>query len=322
MGLFSSKKQKFYEKGRDAMRQGSTARAVENLRQAADLGHAGAGMILGDFYRKGEWGLPKDYAKAAQYYALNPEPWGKASVGMLYFYGGHGLERDPDRALALFQESLKPGKYRFDQAEGFLGAMHFWGLGLEQNYEKAAGYLEKYNRFYRGEYPDIDYCYAYLRIHGLGGVGKSTQEGLETMEEVCRRAESQQIRLAAAKELRDSLEEVSVEDLDEPQVHRLEKAAKAGDLQAACKAAIYYLTHVQVSTRSYWDEEKGERVQFSSSESSLWPQAAEMLKSILAAPKPLAPPDKAALRWLLARYKHLIEEQDLRERLLQFLQQE
>ena len=54
------------------------ASALDYLAQAAELGHPGAGMIFGDFYRKGEYGLAKDYAKAARYYALNPEPWGRA----------------------------------------------------------------------------------------------------------------------------------------------------------------------------------------------------------------------------------------------------
>lgn len=310
MGLFSSKKQKLYEKGRDAMRRGDTMSTVENLHQAAELGHPGAGMLLGDFYRRGDWGLPKDYAKAAQYYALNPESWGRASLGMLYFYGGNGLEQDPNRALALFQEALEAKKYRFDQAEGFFGAMHFWGQGLEQDYQKAAAYLFHYDKFYRGEYPDIDYCYAYLRIHGLGGVGKSPQEGLATMEEVCRRAEQPSIRRAAAQELRNSLAEVPVKDLNQSQVHRLEQAAQAGDFQAACKAATYYLTHVRVRTRSYWDEEEKERVQLSRSESSLWPQAAAMLDLIRKSARPASLADKTELDRLLLWHGHQIGQED------------
>lgn len=309
MGLFSSKKQKLYEKGRDAMRRGEDSAAVQYLSQAAELGHPGAGMILGDWSRRGEYGLAKDYAKALRYYELNPEPWGRASMAMLYFYGGNGLEQDWERALALFRESLEAKKYRFDQAEGFLGAMHFWGRGLEQSYEKAARYLEKYQKSYYGEYPDIDYCYAYLRIYGLGGVAKSPKEGLEKMEEICRRAETREIRLSAARELRKGILEMDGDELQEYHLTDLETAARAGDIQAACKAAVYYMTHVRIHTRKYWDEEEGEWVEALREETDLWPKAEAMLKAALRCPKPEALEDQSALSLLL-----LWHGQDIKER--------
>lgn len=126
------------------------------------------------------------------------------------------------------------------------------------------------------------------------------------MEEICRRAETLEIRRNAARELRGSVGETAGKDLSKSSVFRLETAAKAGDIQAACKAAAYYLSHARVRARRIWAEEDGEWLE-SESKSSLWPQAAAMLNAALRCPKP---EERAALSLLLLWHGLDIKEGD------------
>ncbi len=198
MGLFTSKAEKLYRKGRDALRRfHSPDTAMAYFHEAAALGHDGAGLLLGDCYRKGDLGLPQDGNKALENYALVREPIGRFGEGLVYYFGTKGVERDDAKALALFQEAYHAKKYYVLEAKGFLGAMYFWGRGVEQDDEKAAELLSDFMTFDPQHYPDAEYCYYCLRYYGRGGLGCSPQLAIENLPRIKRYAQSQEVRDAA-----------------------------------------------------------------------------------------------------------------------------
>jgi TPR repeat protein len=94
--------------------------------------------------------FPQDFAKAAEY-------WNKASkfgvseatghLGLLYFFGGHGVEKDPQRGLNLLKETAMAEGYNiyswYNLGVIYMGALGPFGIdtGIPVDYEKALEWL-------------------------------------------------------------------------------------------------------------------------------------------------------------------------------------
>ncbi len=79
-----------------------------SLRERAAKGDVDAQFILAKNYEAGRGGLKKDYAEAYKWYrevADRNDPWGQASVALLYRFG-KGVEKDYVRSYMWFTLSV------------------------------------------------------------------------------------------------------------------------------------------------------------------------------------------------------------------------
>jgi len=100
--------------------------AVELLKQAAEIGHGRAALMLGFLYEYGEGGLTKSMTSAAKFYekaAELDEPEAKFFFAYQLFTG-EGIEEDIPRAMSLLREASQQGLesattllLRFEQLE-------------------------------------------------------------------------------------------------------------------------------------------------------------------------------------------------------------
>ena len=126
--------------------QGKKEEAFALYRRSAELGEPRAFFWAGYAYELGE-GVPKDNARAAQYYqqALAAPIQGKTNpanrLGMFY-YDGEGVERDYAKAFQLLKWAEDHGGSAMLY---YLGACYANGQGTQQDYAKAFTYLERIN---------------------------------------------------------------------------------------------------------------------------------------------------------------------------------
>ena len=142
-------------------------KAIEMYTKAAEQGHAGALLKLGELANKGDTeacfnlghmyetgrGVEKDKKKAvASYFEAAKQGYAKAqsrlgelaydqgdaeaqfSLGVIYYYLGKGAKEDYEKALALFTKASERG---LAEATFNLGDMYYKGKGVNKNCKKA-----------------------------------------------------------------------------------------------------------------------------------------------------------------------------------------
>lgn len=300
MGLFAQKGEKFYRQGRET---NDLAKAVDCFQKAVAQGHQGAAWLLGDMYAAGNAVLPRDGKKAAEIYAIITEPIGKFKLGQLYYHG-NGVERDFKKAHELFTQALTAKKFSVYAAEGYFGGMHFWGEYLEQDYRKAAEYLKEYIKTEQWQDPDLDYCYAHMRYHGLGGLKQDQAAAAADMVEIARCCHEEPIRRRALEAVWDyyhnlDLDECSRE-IQKSRLAQLSSAARSGSAGCACTLARFYLTHTCTTTTGYRDRATGVTEIFDETVRDMWEEAAEILEVLYR----VAPRASAEERAVVARFRN------------------
>ena len=108
---------------------------IDELRRAADQGHAKAQNNLGTAYAKGE-GVPQDYAQALVWYRLAADQGhAKAQNNLGTAYAkGEGVPQDYAQAFAWFRRAADQGD---GVAQYSLGVMYVNGHGVPQDYVTA-----------------------------------------------------------------------------------------------------------------------------------------------------------------------------------------
>ena len=101
----------------------------------------GCANRAGELLFLGKDGIPQDYARAVQLFEQahgQKNPWGNDMLGTCYLFG-YGCQRDPQRALMLFQEV----DYSSDLLNYGLGTIYTQGLGAPEDIKKGVEYLQK-----------------------------------------------------------------------------------------------------------------------------------------------------------------------------------
>jgi TPR repeat protein len=129
---------------RYAMGQGvpkDYAKALQWYQKAADQGYAEAQYLLGGLYISG-YGVPQDYAKALQWHQKAADQgFTNAQFGLGSFYfEGHGVPKDYAKALQWYQKAADQG---LANAQYIVGVMYAEGHGMPQDYVKALQWYQK-----------------------------------------------------------------------------------------------------------------------------------------------------------------------------------
>ena len=101
----------------------------------------GCANRAGELLFLGKDGIPQDYARAVQLFEQahgQKNTWGNDMLGTCYLFG-YGCQRDPQRALMLFQEV----DYSSDLLNYGLGTIYTQGLGAPEDIKKGVEYLQK-----------------------------------------------------------------------------------------------------------------------------------------------------------------------------------
>lgn len=167
---------------------GNKDEAYDLYRRSAERGEPRAFFRAGYSYEMGE-GVPKDVARAAQYYqrALAAPIQVKANsanrLGMFY-YDGEGVERDYAKAFQLLKwaedNGAAPQFY-------YLGACYANGQGTQQDYAKAVKYLEQID----WNCPSGFYLLGKLYCNGLG-VPADIAKGVEYLQKAGNNADAKE----------------------------------------------------------------------------------------------------------------------------------
>lgn len=162
----------------DLYNAGKKTEAFDFYRKAAQAGEPRALFWAGYSYELAE-GVPKDDARAAQYYqqALEAPIYEKVNpanrLGMFY-YDGEGVERDYAKAFQLLKwaedNNGSPMLY-------YLGACYANGQGTQQNYPAALRYLERID----WNCPPGFYLLGKMYCNGLG-VPMDIAKGVEYLQ--------------------------------------------------------------------------------------------------------------------------------------------
>jgi TPR repeat protein len=109
------------EIAQDAYSKGDFPKALDHFRAAAVAGDADAMYFTGVMYAEAEGIAKADMKEAIRWYekaAAREQPKALATMGRLYVTG-YGVERDPRKALEMFERSVKasPPGPDHDQAE-------------------------------------------------------------------------------------------------------------------------------------------------------------------------------------------------------------
>lgn len=106
-----------------------------------DPGQIGCANRAGELLFLGRDGIPQDYARAVQLFEqarAHKNTWGNDMLGTCYLFG-YGCQKDPARALQLFQEV----DYSTDLLNYGLGTIYTEGLGVPQDIKKGVEYFQK-----------------------------------------------------------------------------------------------------------------------------------------------------------------------------------
>ena len=143
--------------------QGATSKAIAELRQAAQLGHAGAAYELGMLYLQGDQ-VTQDLALAAQWFnraADGGDSRAQYLVGA-NLLSGTGVDRDPARGVGFLARAGEQGHPR---AQYLLGQAYIDGVGVVPNPYWAARW---YSRAARAGHAQAQFAYGVMRGSGLG----------------------------------------------------------------------------------------------------------------------------------------------------------
>ncbi len=101
----------------------------------------GCANRAGELLFLGRDGVPQDYGRAVQLFErarAGKNTWGNDMLGTCYLFG-YGCQRDPARALSLFQEV----DYSTNLLNYGLGVIFVQGLGVPEDIKKGVEYLQK-----------------------------------------------------------------------------------------------------------------------------------------------------------------------------------
>ena len=101
----------------------------------------GCANRAGELLFLGQDGVPQDYARAVQLFEqahAQKNTWGNDMLGTCYLFG-YGCQKDPARALQLFQEV----DYSTNLLNYGLGTIYTEGLGVPADIKKGVEYLQK-----------------------------------------------------------------------------------------------------------------------------------------------------------------------------------
>lgn len=157
------------------------------------------------------------------------------------YYNGDGVPQDAGKALELFQKAGWEKKYYVPEARAWVGSYYFWGNYVEQDYKKAAECFESGSALDNPDC-DIQFCYRYLMFYGLGGVNQSRIIVRANMDWICEKSKNPEVRREAANIICQCYEPNGRDNTMAP----LTSASLAGSLEATCKLAVYYMTHIQI----------------------------------------------------------------------------
>lgn len=101
----------------------------------------GCANRAGELLFQGKDGIPQDYARAVQLFEqahAQKNTWGNDMLGTCYLFG-YGCQKDPQRALMLFQEV----DYSTNLLNYGLGTIYTEGLGVPEDIKKGVEYFQK-----------------------------------------------------------------------------------------------------------------------------------------------------------------------------------
>lgn len=131
-----------YQAGKQAYLDKDYQRAYEILKPLAEVGDSEAQVTLGLMYDYGH-GVDRDPARAIEWYtkaAQQGVPLVQHDLGVKYFQGQEGVEQDYEQAAYWWEQAANAG---LADSQFNLGLMYYRGLGMEQDYGKAAELFER-----------------------------------------------------------------------------------------------------------------------------------------------------------------------------------
>ena len=140
------------------------AQSSGDLELLAQKGDPEAQFALGEKYRNGAKGIPKDHAKAFRWIRKAAEQGyalAQATLGYLYL-NGYGTDADPDKAFLWYQVSAGQG---ITWAQNALGDCYYFGDGVGQDFKMA---LEWYRKAAERNLPDAFYNLGWCYEKGKG----------------------------------------------------------------------------------------------------------------------------------------------------------
>jgi serine/threonine-protein kinase len=149
--------------------------SLNDIIAAANRGDAAAQNALGVKYANGEDGLPRDDAKAVQWYQKSADQGfakGETNLGDMYLFGRGGLDKDPGQALSWY---LKAANQNFPDAQYRLGYMYEKGVGATQDVARA---VKLYRDAASEGYPDAQNLLGILLATGSDGVPQDDAEAV------------------------------------------------------------------------------------------------------------------------------------------------
>ena len=197
----SEEAEEYYQIAKAAYEQKSYAMAVKWSRRAAELGHAGAQVILGRCCRYGD-GTEQNYSEGLAWFR-KAEKQGSVEaqvyIGLCYSMG-HGVEKDKQAAAIWFRKAAERGN-----AEGqfFLGQYYYYADPPEQDYVEAAKWFKRAAE--QGEVAalaELGRCF--VKGHG---VEQSVEKGLNMIREAAAQEQSDGLAHYVLREVQMEAEE-------------------------------------------------------------------------------------------------------------------
>ena len=151
--------------------------AFKWYKTAAEGGELAAYYYVGHAYEEGE-GVAKNEAEAVRWYQARLDHGMQVgccnALGALYFYG-KGVEQDYAKAFQLINWAYSQGN---DWGIYYLGVMYFHGWGVQQDYAKAREILEKvtWNNH------KVHYCLGVIYGNALGGAAEDIPKAVEHLQ--------------------------------------------------------------------------------------------------------------------------------------------
>lgn len=161
-----------YQDGKAAYLAKDYDKALSILKPLAEQGDGDAQVTLGLMYDFGH-GVERDPGRAIDWYTKAAEqgmPVVQHDLGVKYFQG-KGIERDYEAAARWWQKAADAG---LADSQFNLGLMYYRGLGIRQNYTKA---IDLFQRAASQSHANAQYSLAVMYAFGQG-VDKNYQEAL------------------------------------------------------------------------------------------------------------------------------------------------
>lgn len=154
----------------------SEKKGVQHLRAAAEAGHAGAMVELGNYLMDQK--APESYSEAYNWFlaaAEKGEVDSYSNLGMLLLHGA-GVKKDTTRGI----EYLEKGAEQGDQVcMNLIGRYYIEGKTIPQNIDRGLYWLEKATDL---GLPDSRLFLGQVYLKGLHGVPKNEQKGVQYLE--------------------------------------------------------------------------------------------------------------------------------------------